>query len=110
MPYVCLLGAHSQICLVVSCGVLYCVVACCEQCGKVGAWERAKSIIVDMRAEGISPTVFTYSSLINAYSKVGTRREPCIGGISCELVLRTYVGQREIRFPCNRGSVSFQGV
>lgn len=46
---------------------------CCAQCGKVGAWERAKSIIVDMRADGIAPTVFTYSSLINAYSKVGKR-------------------------------------
>ena len=48
-----------------------CLVVCCAQCGKVGAWERAKGIVADMRADGITPTVFTYSSLINAYSKVG---------------------------------------
>ena len=55
------------------CFFLWCLVVCSEQCGKVGAWERAKSIIVDMRADGIAPTVFTYSSLINAYSKVRRR-------------------------------------
>lgn len=45
------------------------------QCGKAGEWQRGKAIMVEMKADGISPNVFSFGSLINACGKVRMGRD-----------------------------------